>query len=79
MWRPCLLITPKRRQWSFLTYIPFQINATGCIILAVNLPVRNQESCMSNPALTEILASYVPKLIQNRIVADPSPIRIACH
>ncbi len=29
---------------------------------------------MSNPALTEILASYVPKLIQNRIVADPSPI-----
>ena len=29
---------------------------------------------MSNPALTEILASYVPKLIQNRVVADPSPI-----
>ena len=29
---------------------------------------------MSNPVLTEILASYVPKLIQNRIVADPSPI-----
>jgi class 3 adenylate cyclase/tetratricopeptide (TPR) repeat protein len=29
---------------------------------------------MSNPALTEVLASYVPKLIQNRIVADPSPI-----
>ena len=29
---------------------------------------------MSNPALTELLASYVPKLIQNRIVADPSPI-----
>ena len=29
---------------------------------------------MSNPALTELLASYVPKLIQNRIVADPTPI-----
>ncbi|MEP7136673.1 MAG: adenylate/guanylate cyclase domain-containing protein [Chloroflexota bacterium] len=29
---------------------------------------------MSNPALTEILASYVPKLIQNRVIADPSPI-----
>src|SRR5919206_2531527 len=29
---------------------------------------------MSNLALTELLASYVPKLIQNRIVADPSPI-----
>ncbi|HET9907383.1 MAG TPA: AAA family ATPase [Anaerolineales bacterium] len=29
---------------------------------------------MSNPALTELLASYVPKLIQNRIVADPRPI-----
>ena len=29
---------------------------------------------MSNPVLTEILASYVPKLIQNQIVADPSPI-----
>ena len=29
---------------------------------------------MSNPALTEVLASYVPKLIQNRIIADPSPI-----
>src|SRR6185436_13209274 len=29
---------------------------------------------MSNPALTEILASYVPKLIQNRVIADPAPI-----
>jgi class 3 adenylate cyclase/tetratricopeptide (TPR) repeat protein len=29
---------------------------------------------MSNPALTEVLASYVPKLIQIRIIADPSPI-----
>lgn len=29
---------------------------------------------MSNPALTEVLASFVPKLIQNRIIADPSPI-----
>ncbi|HEX6269368.1 MAG TPA: AAA family ATPase [Anaerolineales bacterium] len=29
---------------------------------------------MSNHALTEVLASYVPKLIQNRVVADPSPI-----
>jgi class 3 adenylate cyclase/tetratricopeptide (TPR) repeat protein len=29
---------------------------------------------MSNPALTELLASYVPKLIQNRIIADPAPI-----
>ena len=30
---------------------------------------------MSNPTLTEVLASYVPKLIQNRIIADPSPIK----
>src|SRR5574339_163998 len=29
---------------------------------------------MSNPALTELLASYVPRLIQNRVIADPSPI-----
>ncbi|HEX2998017.1 MAG TPA: AAA family ATPase [Anaerolineales bacterium] len=29
---------------------------------------------MSNLALTEVLASYVPRLIQNRIIADPSPI-----
>lgn len=29
---------------------------------------------MSNPALAEVLASYVPKLIQKRIVADPVPI-----
>jgi len=29
---------------------------------------------MSDPALVEVLASYVPKLIQNRIIADPSPI-----
>lgn len=29
---------------------------------------------MSNPALTEVLASYVPKLIQKRIATDPSPI-----
>ena len=29
---------------------------------------------MSNPALTELLASYVPKLIQNRIIANPAPI-----
>jgi class 3 adenylate cyclase/tetratricopeptide (TPR) repeat protein len=29
---------------------------------------------MSNPALTEVLASYVPRLIQHRVVANPSPI-----
>lgn len=29
---------------------------------------------MSNPALTELLASYVPRLIQNRVIADPAPI-----
>src|SRR6266545_4343971 len=29
---------------------------------------------MSDLALTELLASYVPKLIQNRVIADPSPI-----
>ncbi|HSO11866.1 MAG TPA: adenylate/guanylate cyclase domain-containing protein [Anaerolineales bacterium] len=29
---------------------------------------------MTNPALVEVLASYVPKLIQKRVVADPSPI-----
>jgi class 3 adenylate cyclase/tetratricopeptide (TPR) repeat protein len=29
---------------------------------------------MTNPALTELLASYVPKLIQNRVAIDPSPI-----
>src|SRR5512133_1561365 len=29
---------------------------------------------MSNLALTELLASYVPKLIQNRVAHDPSPI-----
>src|SRR5215216_6455777 len=29
---------------------------------------------MSNLALTELLASYVPKLIQNRVIATPSPI-----
>ena len=29
---------------------------------------------MSNPALAEVLASYVPKLIQNRIAANPTPI-----
>ena len=29
---------------------------------------------MPNPTLTELLASYVPKLIQHRVVADPSPI-----
>ncbi len=29
---------------------------------------------MPNPALTELLASYVPKLIQNRVVNDPTPI-----
>ena len=29
---------------------------------------------MPIPALTEVLASYVPKLIQNRVVANPSPI-----
>jgi class 3 adenylate cyclase len=29
---------------------------------------------MPNPALTELLASYVPRLIQNRVAADPSPI-----
>lgn len=29
---------------------------------------------MSNLALTELLASYVPKLIQNRVITNPSPI-----
>jgi class 3 adenylate cyclase/tetratricopeptide (TPR) repeat protein len=29
---------------------------------------------MTDPALAEVLASYVPKLIQKRIAADPSPI-----
>lgn len=29
---------------------------------------------MPNPELTELLASYVPKLIQNRVAADPAPI-----
>lgn len=29
---------------------------------------------MSTLALTEVLASYVPRLIQNRVAADPSPI-----
>ena len=29
---------------------------------------------MSNLALTELLASYVPKLIQNRVIDNPSPI-----
>lgn len=29
---------------------------------------------MTNPALTEVLASYVPQLIQKRIIADPTPI-----
>jgi class 3 adenylate cyclase len=29
---------------------------------------------MSNLALTELLASYVPRLIQNRVIADPAPI-----
>ena len=29
---------------------------------------------MTNPALAEVLASYVPKLIQKRVAADPSPI-----
>ena len=29
---------------------------------------------MSNTALTELLASYVPQLIQNRVLANPAPI-----
>src|SRR3970040_2195457 len=29
---------------------------------------------MSNLALTELLASYVPKLIQNRVIANPTAI-----
>jgi len=29
---------------------------------------------MTNPELAEVLASYVPKLIQKRVAADPSPI-----
>jgi len=29
---------------------------------------------MSNPALAEVLASYVPKLIQKRVLANPVPI-----
>ena len=31
---------------------------------------------MPNPALTELLASYVPRLIQNRVAANPSPIEV---
>ena len=31
---------------------------------------------MPNPALTELLASYVPRLIQNRVAVDPSPIEV---
>ena len=29
---------------------------------------------MTSPALTELLASYVPQLIRKRVIADPSPI-----
>ncbi|HMS00868.1 MAG TPA: adenylate/guanylate cyclase domain-containing protein [Anaerolineales bacterium] len=29
---------------------------------------------MPNPALANVLASYVPRLIQHRVIADPSPI-----
>lgn len=29
---------------------------------------------MTTPALAEVLASYVPKLIQKRVITDPSPI-----
>ena len=29
---------------------------------------------MPTLALTELLASYVPKLIQNRVIANPAPI-----
>ena len=29
---------------------------------------------MTNPALADVLASYVPRLIQHRVIADPSPI-----
>jgi class 3 adenylate cyclase/tetratricopeptide (TPR) repeat protein len=29
---------------------------------------------MTDPALTEVLASYVPRLIQKRVAVDPSPI-----
>jgi class 3 adenylate cyclase/tetratricopeptide (TPR) repeat protein len=29
---------------------------------------------MTNPVLVEVLASYVPRLIQKRVAADPSPI-----
>ncbi len=29
---------------------------------------------MTNPALADVLASYVPRLIQKRVAADPSPI-----
>ncbi len=31
---------------------------------------------MPNPALMELLASYVPRLIQNRVAADPAPIEV---
>lgn len=36
--------------------------------------MRRYHFRMSNPALAEVLASYVPKLIQKRIVADSVPI-----
>src|SRR5690349_22565394 len=32
---------------------------------------------MPTLALTELLASYVPKLIQNRVIANPAPIETA--
>ena len=31
---------------------------------------------MPNPALMELLASYVPRLIQNRVAANPAPIEV---
>jgi len=31
---------------------------------------------MPNPALTELLASFVPKLIQNRVAVNPTPIEV---
>ena len=36
--------------------------------------MRRYHFHMSNPALAEVLASYVPKLIQKRVIADPVPI-----
>jgi class 3 adenylate cyclase len=57
----------------YVTY-PFSNARFGVLWFNSVYGVGKSGACMSNPALTELLASYVPKLIQNRIVANPSPI-----